>query len=392
MSGARDRIGVVSRGYVYLDNAGAGPLPLDTLEAVEKYVAMWYESGEPWIEGLEAVRNSKRLFAEMVRTSVDNIAAVPGLTYGVNIVLSSLKIPRDSNIVVAETNFPTTVYTAHAMRRSGLVSEVRIARPGGGASLEEAVERLIDEKTSLVMIDHVSWINGYRIDLERIVETAHRHGAYVLVDGFHAAGVIPVDVERLGVDFYATGTYKWLMSLHGGGFVYIRKDIMRELETRFSGWFSVRDSPLYRLERYGRDMFREPFDIERLEPADNASVLEWGTWPLVVFVGIEASLRFLLRHDAPGVYESHTRRLVERLHDLLGEIGCEVITPRESMAGIVVFRSRDPYRVSEILARERIIVSARPGVVRVSPHFYNTEEEIEKTIEVLRRTDACRSL
>lgn len=388
-SNARSRIGIVLEGYVYLDNAGAGPLPLDTLQRIKEFAEKWFRSGEPWVEGLESIERSKRLFAELIKASPEEIAAVPGLTYGLNSVLSSLRINRSKDIVVADGNFPTSVYTAHAMRRAGLVRNVIIARVLGSRDVEEKIEKLINDDVGLVLIDHVSWINGYRLDLRRIAEKAHYHGALVIVDGFHSAGIIPVDVRRYDVDFYLTGSYKWLMSIHGAGFVYARRDVIEDLNPGFSGWFGVEDSPIARLKIYGEKMFEKPYDIEDLRPARDASKLEWGTGSLISFAALEASLRFLLEYKAPEYFETHVRKILRRLYDELNEINCDIVTSDEIPSGILVFRSRDPYDIADKLSKNRIIVSARPGIIRVSAHFYNTREEIELLADRIKTLKAC---
>ena len=390
LSEARSKIGVVRKGVIYLDNAGAGPLPEDTINAVKNFVEEWFLNGEPWIRGLESVINSKELFAQLIGSDVEEIAATPGLTYGLNIVLTSLRIKRDSNIVVTDINFPTSVYTAHAMKRSGLISEVRIARLyDKHEDIEDHIEKLINDKTSIVLIDHVSWITGYKIDLRRISEKAREKGSYLIVDGFHAAGVLPINVRDLNVDIYLTGTYKWLMSLHGGGFIYVRKDLLKELEIRYSGWFGVRDSPINRLKIFGEEMFKEPFNLEKIDLPDDASKLEWGTHPLIVFTGVEASLKYLIDYKAPESYVYHTKRLVEMIRTGLEEMRCEIVTPENSESSIIVFKTKDPYKVARELEKNNIIVSARPGVIRISPHFYNTEEEVETTLKILKRIDPC---
>ena len=389
VSDARSRIGVIANGYIYLDNAGAGPLPVDTVEAVMNYVEKWYSNGEPWIEGLEALERSKHRFAELINASYHEVAAFPGLTYGLNTLLSSLKIPRGSNIIATDLNFPTSLYTLHAMKRSGLVSEVRIIKSRDGIVSLSDIEKVIDDKTYALVIDHVSWISGYKFDIREISKIAHEKGALVIVDGFHAVGVIPVNVKYLDVDMYLTGTYKWLMSLHGGGFGYVKSEFLEDLTPSYSGWFAIEDSPTHRMRLYGEEMFREPFNIDDLRLSKSASKLEWGTNPLTIFVGVEASLNFIMKYDAPGKYNIHTEYLVRKLMRGLEELGCKVLTPEESKAAIVVFESRDPYYVQEKMFEKRIVVSARPGIVRISPHFYNSVEDINAVLQTLSELKIC---
>ncbi|GBF08700.1 putative aminotransferase [Aeropyrum pernix] len=377
----RERIPIFSR-KVYLDTAGAGPLTLDVKDAVEGFLELWNSEGEPWGEALEDILESRRLFAQMVGAKVEEVAAVPGVTYGLNAFLSSLKLPPSSNVVVSETNFPTGVYTFHAMARRGLIREVRIASASDGCVGLDWFERLIDDSTSIVYVDMVSWITGCREDLRTLAELAHSHGALMVSDVFHAAGVYPIDVKRLGLDAAFTGSYKWLLGLHGGGFAYVSEELLPSLEPMFSGWMAIDDSVMERMAR-GEPLFSRPFNVREFRRASDAKVLEWGTWPAIAFVSLKASLKLLSAYDAPGLYASHTGRLVERLIDSLTDMGVETVTPRGMAAGIVVFRHRHPERLGRFLESRGIVASVRPGSVRVSIHFYNSREDVEALLRAL---------
>ncbi len=372
----------ITESKIYFDNAGAGPLSKPVLDAINRFTSIWAEHGEPWDEVLEHIVEARRLFSYMIGVGLEEVAAVPGVTYGFNALLASIRFPPGSNVVAGPYNFPTTYYSLHALRRRGLVREVRIAQGNGaGASIDEW-ERVIDDKTVLVVADHVSWITGYREDLKALAEITHRHGAILVTDAFHSVGVIPVDVGSLGVDVLLTGSYKWLMGPHGAGFTYVSRELIGELDPLLSGWMAIEDSVVARMER-GENLFERPFETGRLEPARDARILEWGTWPAIAFEGLLASMKMLQEYRAPERYSSHTEKLVNRLMDGIEALGFELITPRDRKAGIVVFRHRNPYELAGKLAKYSIIVSPRPGKIRISPHYYNTREEVEAFLEAL---------
>ena len=352
-------------------------------EAITSFLELWDREGEPWGEALGHVEEARRLFASLIGARPGEVAVTPGATYGFNALVSMLRL--GGNAVAGPANFPTTYYTLHALRRRGVLREVRIVKPQGEVPSLEDWERAIDDETSLVVADHVSWITGYMEDLKALAEVAHRHGAVLVTDAFHSVGVVPVDVKRLSVDGLVVGSYKWLMGPHGAGFAYASPSILDGAEPLLSGWMAIRDGVLDRYAR-GERLFERPLDIHGLAPAGDARVMEWGTWPILALEGLLASLKHMIMGlDAPGRYESHTRVLVERLMDGLEELGYTLITPRASKAGIVTFRHRDPYQAANMLAGRGIIVSPRPGRIRVSPHFYNTREEIEALLDALGR-------
>jgi selenocysteine lyase/cysteine desulfurase len=379
----RSRIEITSK-MIYFDNAGAGPLSRDVIESIRSFLELWSGEGEPWDEALDHIVDARREFASLVGADYRYVAAVPGVTYGLNSLLSSLKIRPGSNAVVSPLNFPTGIISLQAMRSAGLLREVRLVRPRGGYVPLEEYERLIDDSTAIVLVDHVSWITGYRERVREISEIAHRRGAIVIVDAFHSVGIIEVDVEREGIDALLCGSYKWLMGPHGAGFVYVSNQLLEDLEPRFSGWMGIEDSVLARKHR-GERLFERPFNIEEFNPARDATKLEWGTWPVIAFEGVLASMRLLKKFEAPHRYSTHTSKLVERLVEGLEELGLRITTPLDRYAAIITFEYRDPYALAEKLRREGIVVSPRPGIIRVSPHVYNTIEEVEAFIETVKR-------
>ncbi|MEM1712874.1 MAG: aminotransferase class V-fold PLP-dependent enzyme [Acidilobaceae archaeon] len=368
--------------YVYLDNASSGPLPSPVVNSVSRFIRLWESKGEPWDEGLDSILNVRVLFSRLVNVSSDEVVCFPGVTYGLGYIISSLEVKRDSNIVVSSLNFPTSIIIARSMASRGLVREVRVATSTNGDIDLSVYEKLIDDNTSIVLVDHVGWLSGHVTDLREIARIAHSHGAIIVSDAFHSIGVLPVDAKSLDVDILITGSYKWLMSIHGAAVAYIRREILQSINPAFSGWLSVEDSVIQRKIR-GEYEFSRPIDTSKLELSRDPTRLEPGTLPLISFVALEEALRFIIENDAPGKYSNHTWRLAEYLAEELENMGLQLYTPRENHSAIITFKHKNPESIVRELEKYKIRVAARPSLVRVSPHFYNNKDDIDKLIEKL---------
>lgn len=373
--------------YTYLDTASSGAISEQTYRAMMEFVEGWLKDGENWERVIRDVVEARRLFAEMVGIGEDEVALVPNASTGLVAVASSIKLKEDSNIVAAEHNFPTNLNIWASMRRSGMIKEVRIARYRGRGIPVDEYERLVDDSTALVSADMVGWLTGYREDLKALAELAHRHGAILVSDIFHAAGVVPLDLKRLGVDAAVCGSYKWLLGPSGAGFLYIRRELLDAVfEPRYVGWMGVRDSVVERMSRGEERLFERPLPLLDAEPSKSTSRYEWGSWSGPSVVGFAESLRYFARIGVEWIWR-RIKGLTSMLIEGLEELGIELYSPvdDERRAGIVSLRVGDSYTLAEKLAKDRIIVSARPNLLRISVHFYNNEEDMERILGAFRR-------
>jgi selenocysteine lyase/cysteine desulfurase len=230
----------------------------------------------------------------------------------------------------------------------------------------------VDDRTAIVATSHVYFISGAIQDLAALAEIAHRRGALLLVDGYQAAGQLPVNVRSLDVDFYCAGGLKWLLGGSGIAFLYARPELIPGLAPRATGWFSQ------------RDQFR--FDPREVVWQDDARRLEAGTPPIL---SVYAQLGGLDVIEELGTEEIR-RRTMLLTEDFIETARAAGLRPKVSAdparrSAIVMLPSDDPARDVRRLAAQRIVVDARPGHVRVSPYFYNVADDGRAAIECLTR-------
>jgi selenocysteine lyase/cysteine desulfurase len=327
---------------------------------------------------------SRRLFGKMIGAGLDEIASVPNVSSGLTALASSIKYKPNGNIVISELNFPTNIYLWHLQKKHGRANEVRLLRKdqNGVVPLNDW-EKAIDDDTSIVSVDYVSWTNGCRENIREIAKLAHEHGAFVIADSFHGLGVFPINAKQDGVDALACGMYKWMQGPHGAAYLYTPSDRLSALEPNYIGWHGVEDSVVRRLSKQ-EDLFGKPFNIDNAEPALDATRFEGGSWGVVSIVGAKAALEYALKHDPQERYH-RILKITDRLIDGLKKKGRKILTPLQSerRSGIVVFEDQDPQATFDKLKSLNITVASRVKAIRASPHYYNTEEEIDKLLAAL---------
>jgi len=283
----------------------------------------------------------------------------------VTLIELNIRAGRGNNVVVNDLENWANVYPWTGLRRRGV--DVRVVKGRGGAVRLDDLEAAVDDGTRAVAISQVQWLTGARHVLRPLAELAHGHGAYLVVDGIQAAGALRVDVKRDQVDFYACGSYKWLLGPSGAGFLYAREEVLGELRPGETGYRAVK---LHSLE--------EP------ELKDTAQRLEFGEPSYLSFVGTKAGIDLILGLG-PGRVEGQVLRLSGRLIDGLSSLGVSLATPEDPSlrSGVVSFATEAKERLFEELSEEGFIVSLRPAGIRVSTGFYNTREEVDRLLERL---------
>jgi selenocysteine lyase/cysteine desulfurase len=357
---------------VYVNSCSQGALSDHVREAYDAYLRDWDDKGAPWEYWVERTEAARAAFARLINAEPDEIAVTTSLSAGVAALASGLRYagPRHK-IVLTDWEFPTIGQIWHAQESRG-ARVVHVHEDDSGQIQPRSFRAVIDEQTKLVSVTHVCYRNGARLDVESIVRLAHEHDVPVLLDAYQTIGSIPIDVRALGVDFLACGTLKYLLGSAGLGFLYVRKELWESSWPTATGWFA------------DEDIFK--MDIHDYSPARNARRFQSGTPPVPsIYAGI-AGIE-LMQEIGIAETQKHVRRLTELLIEGVDELGGTVATPRDPnrRGALLCIKSTDAERLVSELDAEGIDTSSRDGNLRISPHAYNTPEDIKAVLWELGR-------
>ncbi|HET8527903.1 MAG TPA: aminotransferase class V-fold PLP-dependent enzyme [Gaiellaceae bacterium] len=360
--GYRDRFPILET-CTYLINHSLAAMPAKAEENLLEYARMWRERGiRSWGEGWwELPWTVGDQIGRIVGAPPGSVVMHQNVTVAEMVVLSCFRQPGERNrIVYEEANFPSVRYLYQAQ------PELEVVACEDAAAIVDA----IDERTLLVPISHVLFRNAEIQDVEPIVRRAHEAGAHVVLDCYQSAGVVPVDVTALGVDFAAGGSVKWLCGGPGAGWLYVRADLAERLEPTFVGW-----------QGHARPFAFEP----ELEYADGARRFLTGTPNVPALYAATAGYDVIEEVGVERIRE-RSLRLTQLLIDLCDEAGLEVGSPREPerRGGTVLVVTPDHAAVHGELGERGIVCDFRPDAgIRLGPHFFNTEDELRHTVEQL---------
>jgi selenocysteine lyase/cysteine desulfurase len=348
---------------VYVNSCSQGALSDAVRDAYEDYLRGWDERGAPWDYWVERTEAARASFAGLVGGEPDDVAVTTSLSAGVSALASAVDFSERPKVVITDYEFPTIGQIWHAQQLRG--AEVHIVAP-------EAVDEAIDERTAVVSITAVCYRNGARLPVEEIARVARERGALVVLDAYQAIGTYPLDVRALGVDVLAAGVLKYLLGSAGLGFMWTRPGLAAELTPTQTGWFA------------DEDIFE--MDHTDYSPATTARRFQSGTPPIpAIYAGI-AGIE-LMREIGIAETREHVTALTERLIGGVDELGGTVVTPRdpERRGALVCVRSMSAPALVAALAGEGIVTSERDSNLRISPHAYNNEDDIDAVVAGLAK-------
>ena len=359
---------------MYLNNGSTGPLPRRTVDALadfnERRAAPYLITDEIQFGTL---RRSRELVARLIGARAADIALMVNTSYGLNLAARALPLAAGDIVVTNDREFPANIYPWMALERRGVVLE-RVPCVDGLPD-EEALLRAIDRpRVKVLTTSWVSFATGFRVDLARLGAACRERGIWFVVDAIQGLGALTLDVGRLPIDILACGAQKWLTSPWGTGFVYVRPELVQQLEPQAVGWMATRAS-----ENFSNLV---DYDLTWLPDARRFEVI---TLPFQEFSGLNASLE-LHFELGPANIAAHVADLTARIVSWARSRGdVTLVTPAapDKRAGIVTLRPGDTSAAADRLTQAGVVFAVREGGIRLSPHYFNTREEVDAALAVL---------
>jgi cysteine desulfurase / selenocysteine lyase len=358
---------------VYLNHAAVAPPPTPALEAIQSQLRDVAENGSMNFRAWLAVKERAcRLLAGMLGARPEQVAFMRNTSDALSTVANGIKWRDGDNLVTFSREFPSNAYPWLRLREAHGVEVRMCSERDGRIDLGEMIG-LMDNKTRLVAISHVQFASGFRMDLTRLGEAARAHDALLVVDVIQALGVIPTNVEAELIDVAAGGGHKWLLTPEGVGFLYLSDRARNRIQPTLVGWTSVPN----------------PEDHANLNQPWNRATLAWetGTFPTSIVFGLEASLRLLTTTGVDRI-AAYLADLTDYLCDSIDTHRYRVVSSRlpgekSQIVSIQHKHGLDPMALYVHLKKRQIVTAPRGGGLRISPHFYNTRDEIDRLLTSL---------
>lgn len=354
----------------YLDHAAISPLARRVRQAMTHYVERRGVTFGALDEFMTLPDRLRETIARLINAEPAEISFVQNTSHGLNIAAQSLPLRSGDNVIFCNIEFPSNVYPWMLLERQRGVEARCIPHDGGGLTVE-ALEAHADERTRVVTVSSVQFLTGFRTDLERIGEWCHQRGIYFVVDAIQSAGAAPLDVRACHADFVACGAPKWLMGPVGIGFLYCRRELLEQVTPPMAGCISV-------------EGWQDWLDYD-LTFLPTAARFELGGGNYVGMAGMLAAVEMLMEMEVAQT-QRWTLHLTDRLIADLQRRGYHIISNLEPArrSAIVTFAvPGDVVEAHRRLQEAGVAISLRASYLRVSPHGYNTEEEIDRVGQVL---------
>jgi len=368
---ARKLFPYLKKGVVYFNHASTGPMSSRVKESLNELLYLKSEEKiDDYKELLRRADESKQLLGKLLNTTADRIAFTSNTSSGLNILAQGIRWEKGDRIILADVEFPANVYPFMNLKEIGV--EIDFVKSENGIVTAEDLIHTITPKTKLISVSFVQFLSGYRIDLEKLGTTCKERGIILSIDAIQGLGALTLDVKKCNIDFISCGTQKWMLGLQGMAFIYISEELQSSLKTSSVGWLSVENA---------WDLIDHNFTLKK-----TANRYQPGTLNTFGIYTINASLKMFDEFGFNNIEEqvlSNSQYLLEQLTNT------EFIPilknfSKKNLAGIISFKREDAEDIFNYLQAKNIVTAVREGIVRLSPHFYNTKDEINKVVAELK--------
>ncbi len=366
-----------TRHWTFLDHAAVAPLPLPCLAAMQAYLEDMSVQGvlsfERWSKEIEAVRI---LASTLLHCQPLEVAFIPNTSTGIGLIAEGFPWRPGDNVITAEEEYPANQYPWLNLRDRG-VEVRRVASRGNRIDIND-IRQAMNERTRVLSLSSVEFSSGYRNQLLDLGQICRAKDIFFLVDAIQSLGLIPLDVQQIPIDGLAADGHKWLLGPEGAGIFWLRNEWLERLHPIGVGWNSV----------IGAHHF-STIDF-RLKP--HAGRWEGGTANAIGIVGLGASIQLLLTTGIAHVCQK-VMTLTEHLCEGVQNVtGWRVFSSRkqEERSGIVslIHDQVSPWIMKKLALEQKCVINVRANRVRVSPHFYNTLEEMQQLVDLLKQAEA----
>jgi selenocysteine lyase/cysteine desulfurase len=366
--------------FVLLNHCGIGPLPKAAVAATCDAIQSHARLGSKGMPGLpltaESVESCRAMVAQLLGAGADEICFVKNTVEGLCTVASGIRWRPGDNIVSNRLEFPANIYVWMNLAESGV--SLRFAEPDSGRVDPAALFALVDDNTRAIAISSVQFLNGFRANLETIGSFCRERGIFFIVDAIQGLGVLDIDVHKAKIDFLAAGGHKWLLSPIGSGILYCRRDLIPDMRVSDNGHLSIRAG--------------QRFTAIDLRLRGDARRFEGGIVGYSAVCGLGASLSMFLKIGMRQI-EAYNTQLTDYTVAALQSSGFEVISPRGTgeKSGIVSVELPsldEAERLHQKLDNLKFVLSRYGRIIRVAPHFFNEQAEIDALLRAMQRASA----
>lgn len=365
-----------ARDCIYLNHAGIGPIPERSRQAIRQYTDDRASPAGMTDDRLMGVLASARAHAaRLINADPGEIALATNTSFGINLAACMLPLDRGDVVLVSDGEFPANVFPWAKLAERGIRMELLPLTPSGWPDEARMLERMNDPRVRVLALSQVQFHTGYHADLDRLGAAARATGTFFVIDAIQALGHLPLDVRSTPVDILACGAQKWLLSPWGSGFLYVRRELIPTLESPFAGWTAFEGTDDFStLLQYGAPLRADARRFELI------------TLPFQDFLGMNHALDLFHELGVDRI-AAHVARIGEPVREWARRRQVRLLNPLGSRdSGMLCLRAADLPGGLTALRAAGVATCVREGALRLSPHCYNTTEEMVRVTEILDAT------